>query len=579
MKWVVPLFLILVVVGLPTRLSAFEFSSNGYLRSRVVYYHDLDLQQPNSQVNQGGLGDNDRFGSMLFVQERLRLDPIAKLNDHISIHTQFDILDNVIAGTETVKQIDFLSPIVGTIQMPGAGGALGVTGGESGENKVFNVRRAYVDILTPGGKFRLGRQASQWGLGVFLNDGTGYNDDFGDSFDAITYLAALETERFGSLTMGASANFVFTEQQDPRISGIGQSITSPSKGMYQFAGLALYEIKDFSFGSLFGVRYRNGTEGDTTTTARQILVDGTGTPVLDSSGNFQLTDPVAAGLDGDTLLYFFDLYTKYQQGPFKLQGEYVMMLGKISTGLAIDSIPFNNIPPAGRGPIQLPAQNTMRVQMGAVEAEYTAPFGGEFTLQGGYASGDSQPLSSRIKQFGFRPDYQIALLLFHTPLGSSPRITQTNGNTVGSRLLVGAVPVTGNFINNAYYGTIGFKMPFDFSSGIPGFNSAKAGIKVISAWAPARNVDIDFAEMTGLGTLPRVIQQNKWYGLEVDGSFEIKVFDHVLFDLTAAYLHPGPAFDVEVVPFSPANLAQVNAIPFDGANWAWGVRSNVIIDF
>ena len=168
---------------------------------------------------------------------------------------------------------------------------------------------------------------------------------------------------------------------------------------------------------------------------------------------------------------------------------------------------------------------------------------------------------------------------FNAPLGSSPRITQTNGSGTGSRQLVGAVPVTGNFINNTYYTTLGFKMPLDFSSGVPHFNYAKVGIKAISAWAPARNVDIDFAEMTGLATLPRVIQSQKWYGLEVDGSFELKVFDHVLFDLTAGYMKPGSAYNVEVQTFSPANLAQVNAIPFDGANWVWGVRSNVIIDF
>ncbi len=574
--------IVLLIIGLvasPVALRALDFSANGYLRSRVVYYHDLDTQQPNAGVNQGGLGDNDRFGSMLFTQERLRLDPALKINDNISIHTQLDILDNVIAGTEQVKQIDFLSPLVGTVQLPGAGGALGVTGGSAGENKVLNIRRAYVDILTAGGKFRLGRQGTQWGLGIFLNDGSGYNDDFGDTFDAITYLAAIESERHGSVSLGASANFVFTAQQDPRISGIGQTITGPTRDMRQFAGFALYEIKDFSIGSLFGLRYRNGKEGETTTTARQVLVDGNGNPINDSNGNFQLSDPVPAGKDGDTLLYFGDLYLKYQHGPLKIQGEYVIMAGKISTGLAIDAIPFNGVPANGRGAIELAQQSTFRAQMAALEANYTAPFGGEFELLGGYASGDAQPLSSRITQYGFRPDYQLGLLLFHTPLGSSPRITQTNGNGIGGRQLVGAVPVTGNFINNAIYTGLGFKMPLDLSSAIPHFNFAKAGIKFITAWAPSNNVDIDFAEITTLASLPRVVNNKKWYGVEVDGTFEIKVYDHVHFDLTGAYLLPGSAYDVSVVPFSPANLAQVNAIPFDKANWVWGMRSNVIIDF
>src|SRR3989338_1962754 len=197
-----PFLFLLLAVLFSAPAQAIELSATGYLRNRVVYYHDLDTPKPNSTVNQGGLGDNDRFGSMLFVQERLRVEPILKINDNISLHAQFDVLDNITAGTNATKNIDFLSPIVGTIQLPGAGGALGVTGGEAGENKALNIRRAYVDILTPGGKFRLGRQPPHFGLRIFQNDGIGVNDDFGDSFDRIMYLASLETKRFGTINFG-----------------------------------------------------------------------------------------------------------------------------------------------------------------------------------------------------------------------------------------------------------------------------------------------------------------------------------------------------------------------------------------
>lgn len=557
-------------------VQAFEIAATGYLRNRVVYYHDLDTQKPSSNVNQGGLGDNDRFGSMLFVQERLRVEPILKLNDNISLHAQFDVLDNITAGTNAVKSIDFHSPLIGTIQLPGAGGALGVTGGEAGENKALNIRRAYIDILTPGGKFRLGRQPSHFGLGVFQNDGNGLNDDFGDTFDRIMYLASLETKRLGTINFGVIADFVFTKQEDPRIKGLGGVITGPTEDMRQFGAVFLYDFKDFTLGTSAGVRYRNGSEGTTTTTARQILVDANGTTIPDSDGNNQLTDPVAAGNDGNTLLYFGDLYAEYKHGPFRLRGEYAIMAGKISTGLAIDAIPFNSLPANALGAIEMPAQNTMLVQMGAMELEATYPFG-DFLLQGGYASGDAQPLSSKITQFGFRPDYQIALLLFHAPLGSSPRVTQSNG--ASTRQLVGAVPVTGNYINNAVYGALGYTYHLDITSLVPKASDTKVGVKFITAWAPSNNFDIDFAEMTGFVDLPRVVNSNKWYGWEADANFQSRFFDHFLFDLTGGILMPGPAYDVEVAVFNPTNLAQVNAIPFDAANWVWGVRTNLIVDF
>lgn len=572
------LFLLVFFAFLPASSQAFDFAAHGYLRTRLVYYHDLDTQKPNANVNQGGLGDNDRFGSILFLQERLRVEPILKINNNLSIQATFDILDNITAGTEVTKKLDFLSPIVGTIQLPGAGGALGVTGGEAGENKVLNVRRAFMDILTPGGKFRIGRQPSHFGLGIFQNDGNEFNDDFGDTSDRILYLASLETKRFGTISFGAVADFTFTKQQDPRISGLGGAITGPAEDMHQFAGIFLYDFKDFTVGAFSGIRYRNGKEGNTTTTARQILLDANGDPVLDSDGNFQLTDPVAAGNDGDTLLYYTDIYGEYKRGPYRFRGEYVLLSGKISTGLAIDAIPFNNLPANARGPIELAAQNTMLVHMGAAEFEANYDFG-EFLVQGGYASGDAQPLSSRITQFGFRPDYQIALLLFHTPLGSSPRVTQANGNGVGSRQLVGAVPVTGNFINNAIYTTVGYHHHLDISSLVPKSSETKAGLKFITAWAPSNNFDIDFAEITGFTDLPRVVNSNKWYGWEVDANFQSRFFERFLFDLTVGYLMPGPAYDVEVAVFNPTNLAQVNAIPFDGANWVWGIRTNLIVDF
>jgi len=557
---------------------AFELSATGYLRNRVVYYHDLDTQKPNRNVNQGGLGDNDRFGSMLFAQERLRVEPILKLNDNISIHSQFDILDNVIAGTQAVKSIDFLSPIVGTIQLPGAGGALGVTGGEAGENKALNIRRAYVDILTPGGKFRVGRQPSHFGLGIFQNDGNGLNDDFGDTFDRILYLASLETKKYGTINFGAVADFVFTKQQDPRISGLGGAITGPTQDMRQFGALVLYDHPLFSAGGFGGIRYRNGKSGASTTTARQILLDANGDFINDANGNPQLTDPLPSGKDGDTLLYFADFYGEFHRGPFRLRGEYVLMTGKLSTGLAIDAIPFRNLPTNARGAIQMPEQNSMFVQMAALELEAKYRFG-TFLFQGGYASGDSQPLSSKITQFGFRPDYQIALLMFHAPLGSSPRVTQGNLTSTGGRTLVGAVPVTGNYINNAIYTAIGYSHNLNISSGVPRATDTKVGLKFITAWAPSNNFDIDFASMIGDPNLPRVVNSNKWYGWEVDANFQSRFFDHFLFDLTAGYMMPGPAYDVEAKIFDPANLAQINSIPFDGANWVWGVRTNMIVDF
>lgn len=582
-----------IIIGsclfLASQVEAASFAVHGYLRNRVEFYHDLDTQTPNRNVNQGGLGDNDRFGNLLFAQQRLRIDPALKLNDNISLHTSFDVIDNILFGTDTSSQFDFLSPIIGTIQIPGAGGALGVTGpSDVGKFNAFNVRYAYADLFIPIGKIRVGRQPSHFGMGIFQNDGNGPEDDFGDASDRFLFATSFELSQLeGSVvkkeghvvTIGTVVDFAFTGNEDPRDKGLGESIRGPSRNMWQFAAVGIYDAPKFSVGMFAGVRYRNGVEGQTTTTAAPILVDSTGNAILDSDSNFQLDEPGPAGQDGNTLLYFADVYGRFElTKEITLEGEYVFMNGKLSTGVAIDAIPFNDLPANARGAIELPEQSGMRVHLGALELRGNHHFG-EWILQGGYASGDAQPLSSRITQFGFRPDYQVALLLFNKPLGSSPRMSQPNGNLQGSRILVGAVPVTGNFINNAVYGAIGYKHKLKWRKYEKFLSDTKVGLKVITAWALSDNFNINFSEMTGFDDLPTVINSNKWYGVEFDASFETRIFEHLFFNFTGGYLLAGPAFDVEVQIFNPTNLAKLNSIPFDGADNTWGLQSSMRWEF
>ncbi len=583
----VGLCLLLTSLFLSTEALAFSWAVDGYFRSRIEYYRDLDTQKSNSNVNQGGLGDNNRFTNLMFAQQRLRVSPWIKINDHLSVHSSIDVIDNIIYGSQTSRSFAFHSPIIGTINVPGAGGAIGVTGPTSiGEFEAFNVRHAYADVLIPFGKFRIGRQPSQWGLGIFQNNGEGIEDDFGINADRILFLSSVDLSTLEGniikkeghvINFGVGVDFGFTDNVDPRDKGFPEQVLGPSRDLWQFSGFALYQQPRMQLGLLLGLRYRNGPDGATTTTAAPILVDDTGTPITDANGNFQVGAQEPAGIDGNTLLYFFDVYAEFDfTKNIKLKGEYVFMNGELTSGVAIDAIPFNGLPSGARGPIQLPNDSSFRAHMGAAELKGDYGFG-TWEVQGGYASGDAQPLSSRITQFGFRPDYKVAFLLFRVPLGSSPRISQGNQNGIGSRVLVGAVPVTSNFINNAVYATAGYTHKFKINHKF--FNETKLGFKVITAWAPSDNFNVDFAELTGFQDLPTVVNSNKWYGIEADVRFEMRLFDNFYFIMDGGYLFAGPAFDVEVQIFNPTNLAQINSIPFDGADNAWGLMNTLVWKF
>lgn len=552
---------------------AIDFSSHGYYRTRVNGYDNLDLQTPNSSLAH----DNARFGFVSYNQMRLRVKPTLKLNDHLSIQTEFDFLDNVLYGTKDTKQLYVLSPLVGTLTMPAGAGSFWMTGGEAGDQNAINVRRVWADILTPIGKFRIGRQPSHWGLGIFQNDGEDRQSDFGDTVDRILYVFQKDLAGAGNLTAGLLWDIAYEAQWDQRIGFADRvtdlSIPGNSRDTQQYAAVLMFDRPDLTIGAIGGIRRRNGADGQFTM------------QVTDA-----LQNTVWAGIDGDTLLYFVDLYARYQYGNYKFQLEGAYVGGKVSTGLAVDAIPFRglgaadpNNPCGSGGIICLPPDQPIQVIMGALEVQGKYKWGGEWNVQTGYASGDSDVLSGKITQLGFRPDYQIAFLMFNRPLGTSPSYYGEPAYAPGTTAkLGGGQYITGNYINNAVYFTAGYKHQFDVASALPGCNWLKLGGKLITAWAPKKNVNIDFAQVVGTPNLPDISETadsflSRWYGLEFDVSLEAKFFDYLYTVLDGGVLLPGREYNIEVSVIDPGGL--IEPIPKDRADIGWGLRLTAMIEF
>jgi len=557
----------LTVLGLSLSIShsahALSFSAHGYYRLFLDWSLDLDTQKP-SNIAQGKQLGNDRFGNILFGQQRFRIEPVLKINDNISIQAQIDLLDDVIFGSHDVEQLTVFNPITGTITLPGGAGAFGVTGGAAGDIVTggggnVNVRRLYADILTPIGKFRIGRQPSNWGLGIFQNDGNGMFDKFGDTFDRFLYLGKYDFSDASSLAFAFLADFVFNDQQDPQIGLLENKFGTVSNGTYQLTAALVYKRQDWEIGTYSGARLRDGTN--------KRIPNG----ALNAQGEL-----VDGAIDGNTRNFFFDLYGKYEKGPYRIAAEYVFLGGKIGTDVCINAISvpagFTNPLP---NPVCLDGSNDIQVHLGALEASGKYDFGGEWKFIAGVATGDSSPLSSRITQFGFRPDYQVALMLFNMPLGTSPAI-QVNGETK-----LGNKPITSNRVNNAIYVGGTYMHRFDISNAIPQAQYFKAGLHLLTAWAPSRVIDINFSEITGIGSLPHVVNDSRWYGIETDVILEAKFFEHLIWNITGGVFIPGGVFDIKNDNFANSVLDgnPINAIQFDRASPAYAVRSTMFIEF
>jgi hypothetical protein len=599
-------FLQIALMLFAQEAQALEFTAHGYYRTRFEYSHDLDLQKPNSNIVPGDLNNNsnDRFGTIAFGQQRFRVNPHLKVNDHISFHGQFDIFDNLLFGQSDISSIFIDNPIVGRVNMSPANGPYGVIGpiggdplGNGGGN--INFRRLWVDILTSAGQIRIGRQPSHFGLGIYTNDGDDIEGDFGDTFDRIFYAAGFDFNNGHRFSLAAIYDFAYEATLDPSISGLDTGISSNWNDVMQGAVALMYQGDNFEFALGTTLRFRDGNDGQYTTTAGYVdncaddgrpadtvCADATDTtdPAYDQDNDGRTDDLIylPAGIDGDTLIYSVDFYGKFNfLRNYTFAFEAIYIGGKVATGIAVDAIALDAASQAGiqnplTSPIQIPltgTQNDIQVMMAAIELDAEWNFGGEVHIQTGYASGDGEPLSSKVTQFGFRPDYDIALILFDQPIGTSPALV------VGGETELGRVPMSPNYVNNAIYFTFEYKQEFDITSSVPWASDFKVGLKGATAFAPENNLDLDLAAIVGVNTLPHIVNRSSWYGFEVDASVEATFFETMKWKTTIGAFVPGPVYDIKDDNSSSNGTGIVDTILFDKADIALAAKTTLYFEF
>lgn len=149
-------FVLLSLAALPAKaraeedMTSPEVKLNGYYRVRPLY-----LKDPNGEPE-----DVTRT-----ISHRLRLEPHLNLNEHIAVHAQIDALQGIWGANP--------------------GNVLTQSTADRSPNLL--VRRAFGEVTTAVGVFRVGRMGSHWGLGILSNDGDGFRNDFGDAFEGDTY--------------------------------------------------------------------------------------------------------------------------------------------------------------------------------------------------------------------------------------------------------------------------------------------------------------------------------------------------------------------------------------------------------
>jgi uncharacterized protein (TIGR04551 family) len=177
------------------RLNFFEL--DGYYRLRPTLYQDLWLgwTRPDplgyylapKPYSPNGQGKTDLTADM-----RLQLDPTINVSEDVRIKMQIDVFDNLVLGS--TSGLSYGNPFIITseTQVPPST----VTPSYLLQNSV-QVKRVWAEVtLPPVGQLRFGRMGSNWGLGIYQNDGNCLDCDYGNTVDRIMLILKIANHYF-----------------------------------------------------------------------------------------------------------------------------------------------------------------------------------------------------------------------------------------------------------------------------------------------------------------------------------------------------------------------------------------------
>ena len=175
----------LFIIVVSTKAVAFDINASGYYRARGDLFKNLHL------------GTNELNDYRVLWNQRFRLNSEFTVSDYVSIDSTFDLLDNEFFGANPTTGTLAGNPSFYQSSASGASAApeiaedpsvdiLALSGSQKTGSLIL-VKRLWINILTPIGILKIGRQPSHFGLGMTENGGDGYDSNFGDVADRISF--------------------------------------------------------------------------------------------------------------------------------------------------------------------------------------------------------------------------------------------------------------------------------------------------------------------------------------------------------------------------------------------------------
>ena len=163
------------------------FDVEGYYRARAYTFNRLNA----SQFEDDGDGDpntlGDYVGDNRFLTHRMKIRPIFNYKDLAKFAFEMDMFGDPIQGRAESVWGDNAQRIPNPLFAADPSNT-SVEGIPSGGPRMT---RAWMEFSIPVGLLRVGRQPSNWGMGLLANSGDGFDDKFGENNFGATYDRAL----------------------------------------------------------------------------------------------------------------------------------------------------------------------------------------------------------------------------------------------------------------------------------------------------------------------------------------------------------------------------------------------------
>ncbi len=475
-----------------------KFTLDGYYRTRGYVFADLY----EGQAKPGTL-----------LMSRLRLQPQLNFEDRAKFFVTVDALDGAVWGDN--------ASLASTALFAGDPSVTGFTGSAVDPVKV---RRAWMEFKVPVGLLRVGRQGSNWGMGLLANEGNGFDDGFGENNFGSTYDRAIFATKPVSIAQTILGKKGAKEVPLVVAVGVDRLVEDP---LIQYYGYSC-DADDYPDGDPRCAEYEDHGSTDERDTSQRsdtwwvdtqddvwemiyvLVYRGEGVQlgkktVGDITAGVYAVNRIQQETDSNVLI--IDGYVKAEVLGGYFEGEILHIGGEtraITLASASDTDPYYKN-----------ADIWGYVVRGGYQDETLTAF-----LEHGYASGDDDPTDDHFTGRPLHPDYNVGLLLYEEILarttayawGPDAQGLWSNGGVYNSRYL---------FPNIRYRPLPPWELSAAFLIAFP---DKPDGSRVLCA---------DYDEVECVSTPASA----KTLGWEIDAAVKHKFHDHINFTLESAFAH------------------------------------------